>query len=394
MPATYRNEVSGTVVDYFLDEKVSISILKTQEGIVFKNRLIYRPRPRTTQFISFLKRNSGIFARAFLLLAVLAATTVLFSANGGAQTNFAENTSEAGLTASYISAEYRSAFRTGSSDSQESSGPSLQMAGSFFDRQSAVIAKAITSTGDNSTASGGPDGIITYHAQSGDTLGSIAEKFDISLNTVLWANDNVSQNSTLQVGQELTILPVSGVAHKVKPGETLGGIALTYDVSLEKIAEVNDVSQEGFIVDGQVLIIPGGEPPAPAPTRYADSGSASVNSGSYFADPVRDGSITQGAHAFNAVDLGKVCGANIYASAGGAVSTADAVGWNGGYGKFVKISHPNGTATLYAHMSQILVRPGQNVGQGALIGRMGTTGRSTGCHLHFEVRGASNPFLY
>lgn len=288
----------------------------------------------------------------------------------------------------YVAASYQPNFKTPAQNTKELYPENTGLTGSFLAQQAAVLALSNPSSG-SSSALGGPEGIITYHVQPGETLSGIAEKFNISLNTIIWANKDVSKSSILQVGQELTILPVSGVVHRVKSGETLGGIALTYEVALSKIAEFNNVSQEGFIVDGQVLIIPGGTPPPPAPIRYASVG---VNSAAYFALPVRGGRLTQGLHAFNAVDIAKACGAFVYASAPGRIVSADAVGWNGGYGKFVKISHPNGAATLYAHLSQVLAAVGQRVGQGAIIGKMGTTGRSTGCHVHFEVRGALNPF--
>jgi murein DD-endopeptidase MepM/ murein hydrolase activator NlpD len=96
-------------------------------------------------------------------------------------------------------------------------------------------------------------------------------------------------------------------------------------------------------------------------------------------------------HGRNGVDIANSCGTPIYAAADGAVTVADPEGWNGGFGKYIKISHPNGTETLYAHASKLLVFPGQNISRGDKIMLMGTTGRSTGCHLHFEVHGARNP---
>lgn len=96
-------------------------------------------------------------------------------------------------------------------------------------------------------------------------------------------------------------------------------------------------------------------------------------------------------HASNGVDVANVCGTPIYAAAAGRIILSDGIGWNGGYGKYIQIQHPSGVVTLYAHASQLLVGVGEEVAQGQLIAIMGTTGRSTGCHLHFEVRGASNP---
>jgi murein DD-endopeptidase MepM/ murein hydrolase activator NlpD len=101
---------------------------------------------------------------------------------------------------------------------------------------------------------------------------------------------------------------------------------------------------------------------------------------------------TQGIHGHNAVDLASSYGTNIMAAADGTVIVAKIGGWNGGYGNYVVINHPNGTQTLYAHMSSISVSVGQGVTQGESIGRMGETGDATGVHVHFEIRGAPNPF--
>ena len=101
---------------------------------------------------------------------------------------------------------------------------------------------------------------------------------------------------------------------------------------------------------------------------------------------------TQGIHGYNGVDLASSCGEPVFASASGSVILARPTGWNSGYGQYTVLSHSNSTQTLYAHLSKIFVSPGQNVSQGAIIGLIGSTGRSTGCHVHFEVRGARNPF--
>ena len=109
--------------------------------------------------------------------------------------------------------------------------------------------------------------------------------------------------------------------------------------------------------------------------------------------PVAGGIITQGLHGWNAVDIGAPKGTPIYAAAAGTVIVAKSNGaWNGGYGNYVVISHPNGTETLYAHMSKVETSAGASVGQGETIGLVGMTGMATGNHLHFEVRGAANPF--
>lgn len=111
-----------------------------------------------------------------------------------------------------------------------------------------------------------------------------------------------------------------------------------------------------------------------------------------FSRPVSDGYKSQGIHDRNGVDLATECGRTVTAAADGTVRMAYPRGWNGGYGKYVVMEHAGGVRTLYAHLSQVLVSPGQFVQQGFPLGLVGTTGNSTGCHLHFEVRGSRNPF--
>jgi murein DD-endopeptidase MepM/ murein hydrolase activator NlpD len=94
----------------------------------------------------------------------------------------------------------------------------------------------------------------------------------------------------------------------------------------------------------------------------------------------------------NGIDLANSCGLPVAASAHGKVLIARTSGWNGGYGKYVVLAHSNGTQTLYAHLASIVVTPGQEIPRGVPIGSIGSTGNSTGCHVHFEIRGAKNPF--
>lgn len=108
--------------------------------------------------------------------------------------------------------------------------------------------------------------------------------------------------------------------------------------------------------------------------------------------PVVGGYKSQGVHGNNGVDLAHYCGTPVLAAAPGIVHSARPKGWNGGYGRVVTIDHPNGKRSLYAHLSRVTVQPGQVVRQGMEIGRVGSSGNSTGCHLHFEIRGGRNPF--
>ena len=237
--------------------------------------------------------------------------------------------------------------------------------------------------------------ISEYTVQSGDTLTGVAEKFDISLETLLWAN-NLTKSSALKVGQDLIILPVSGLLHHVTSGETVGGIAQKYKGDINEIIVFNELSNEGDINVGDILIIPNGV--MPSATKVYTPSLASLAT-SYFICPISlPCRITQRLHWYNAVDFshGK-CGDLIYAAAGGQILKIK-YGWNGGAGNYLEILHPNGVITMYGHLQSVLVSVGQPISQGQAIafmgGQSGTagSGRSTGCHLHFQVIGAKNPF--
>jgi len=235
--------------------------------------------------------------------------------------------------------------------------------------------------------------ISLYTVREGDSLTAIAKTFGVTVNTILWANDIKSAN-LVKPGDVLVILPVSGLKYTVKKGDTLQGIAKKYKGAEEDILAFNGLAGGGDLVAGLEIIIPDGEAPsviAPLPPKGSTGGSKRPDLKGYFARPA-NGPRTQGIHGYNGVDIGASCGSSIFASAAGTVILARGAGYNGGYGEYVVIGHPNGTQTLYAHASHVLVNQGQYVGQGQIIGAVGSTGRSTGCHLHFEVRGARNPF--
>lgn len=235
--------------------------------------------------------------------------------------------------------------------------------------------------------------ISVYVVRKGDTLGQIAKMFGVSTNTILWAN-NVKASS-IKEGQELVILPISGVRHVVKSGDTLKSLATKYKADLEDILSYNDLTSGAKIKIGDVIIIPDGVISATQVSRANTSGSQISNypvySG-YYLRPIVGGRKSQGVHGHNGIDLAAPTGTPILASAEGKVIISRSSGYNGGYGLYVVISHPNGTQTLYAHMSKNNVVSGQTVEQGQVIGAVGNTGRSTGPHLHFEIRGAKNPF--
>lgn len=236
--------------------------------------------------------------------------------------------------------------------------------------------------GENADLSEQRREISEYIIEDGDTLSSIADKFGISLETVLWAN-NLTKSSTIKIGQKLVILPVSGVLHLVKSGDTLSEISEDYKADMEEIIYFNELEDTGEIFIGDVLVIPNGKMPAEK-TYYPNIPLTD----SYFILPTQ-GIISQGLHYYNAIDVANKCGTPILAAAGGTVQKVGYNTWPAG--NYVRILHPNGVVTLYGHLSKVSVKQGEIVAQGEVIGYMGETGLTTGCHLHFDVRGAKNP---
>lgn len=253
-----------------------------------------------------------------------------------------------------------------------------------------------------------PDRISVYQVRRGETLSGIASTFGVSVNTIIWAN-SLSGVNDVHPGDVLIILPVSGISHTIVKGDTLKSLALKYydgiDVttlaqSIDEIAQYNGLDSTAPLKVGTTIIIPGGKITAPAPVKHPTSTPTTNNpsrvGGSfvagYFSSPLPSGIITQDLHDGTAVDIGAALGTPIHAAADGTVIIVrNNGGWNGGYGNYVVISHPNGTQTLYAHMKSVIVSAGQSVSRDQTIGFVGITGRTTGPHVHFEVRGAANP---
>ena len=258
--------------------------------------------------------------------------------------------------------------------------------------------------------------ISVYVVRKGDSLPQIAKMFGVSTNTIMWANN--LKSSTVSEGQELVILPISGVKHTVKSGDTLKSIAAKYKADMTDTLAYNNVTIDTKLSPGDIIIVPDGEIGSSSSTGTKSTGRTTTLGSSpyrragdttafepltvnvsnypsypgYYARPLAGGVKTQDLHGYNAVDLGAPSGTAIYAAAEGTVIISKSGGYNGGYGSYVVISHPNGTQTLYAHMSRNNALVGQHVSQGQQIGAVGSTGWSTGSHLHFEVRGAKNPF--
>ena len=241
--------------------------------------------------------------------------------------------------------------------------------------------------------------ISVYTVREGDTLSQIATMFDVSAKTILWAN-SITSPSAIRPGDSLVILPITGVRHVVKKGDTLKSIAQKYNGDVEDIVAYNQLAAAEDISVGDTVVIPDGTMSAPTPAKKTaspkkTSGGSAVASGggsAGYTHPLPGSVRSQGIHGYNGVDLAAPAGTPVLAAAAGEVIVAKASGWNGGYGTYVVIKHPNGTQTLYAHHSQNAAAVGDKVTAGEVIGYVGNTGRSTGNHLHFEVRGARNPF--
>jgi murein DD-endopeptidase MepM/ murein hydrolase activator NlpD len=249
------------------------------------------------------------------------------------------------------------------------------------------------------------DSVVTYIVQTGDTVSSIAKKFDVSIDTIRWQNDLASIDA-IKPGQKIEIPPVTGMMHKVKRGETIYSIAKKYDVDAQQIVNWpfnSYANDEVFaLAVGQTLVVPNGVRPAVQlwdPKRYVarrtpDAGVVSATG--QFVWPT-SGSISQQYVWYHkALDISNKSAPAILAADSGTVVVA---GWPDGYGygNRVIIDHGNGFQTLYAHMARVSVGVGQTVNRGDVIGGMGATGRSSGIHLHFEVRQGGvvmNPLNY
>jgi murein DD-endopeptidase MepM/ murein hydrolase activator NlpD len=278
------------------------------------------------------------------------------------------------------------------------------------------------------------DEIAVYTVKKGDSLASIASYFEISSDTI--STFNKLENNKVKEGDVLEIPQVSGILYTIRKGDTLDRLAKDYKIDAEDISLYNaiipgialSVDEDVFLPGAKLIKIDtskadkaklakekkerteklkaalakvktklGSESDKVAISkikRFAGKYANLPQIEGYFGNPAPGAVRSQKMHGANAVDLAAPIGTNILASAGGTVSVAKSTGWNYGYGQYIVITHDNGTQTVYAHLSNIDVVPGQVVGRGEKIGNMGSTGNSTGSHVHFEVRGAYNPFAW
>ncbi len=250
-------------------------------------------------------------------------------------------------------------------------------------------------------------GEVTYHTvKDGETLESIAGQYGLKKETLMWEN-NLKEKATLNEGDKLRILPVDGIRHKVAKGETIESIGKKYGLEGAAVQAIVDFPFNDFVNDetfelavGQYLMVPGGEKKtvaAPTATyaRVLTPDAGTVSATGDFIWPAA-GMITQGYSFYHkAIDIANGGGGPILAADSGIVTAS---GWDSsGYGNRVIVDHGNGSRTLYAHLRVLNVTEGQSVNRGDMLGEMGSTGRSTGTHLHFEIRQDSvllNPMNY
>ena len=265
------------------------------------------------------------------------------------------------------------------------------------------------SSGNNDSPDPSVNDTSVYVVRNGDSIAAIAKMFGVSVDTILWAND-LKKGDKLTTGEVLLILPVTGVEYTVKKGQTLQGIANLYKVDVNDIIQNNDITLNTPLVAGDTLIIPNGQVKAESatPIPAKDLGASIAkdkqfyqqhqikNIAGYYVDPVPGYRLSQGIHDNNAVDLAVPRGTPVHAAAAGVVTFAK-LAYNGGFGGLVIISHPNGTETLYAHLSKLSTYTGEEVDENEVVAYSGGVphtpyaGHSTGAHLHFEVHGAQNP---
>ena len=240
---------------------------------------------------------------------------------------------------------------------------------------------------------------LTYKIEPGDSLYSIGNKFKVSTDALKFVN-NLYDGSVLQIGQDIVIPPTSGLIHKVGAGDTLASIAQKYSVPSQAIADFNYLLEPNRLALGTELVIPDAKIPLPVMTNLSvipSTIAAGVTDGNakkgWCMWPTSANVITQNFSWYhNGLDIGSSWGANmppIYACSGGVVVRA---GWDPwGLGLHIRVDHGNGYETIYGHMSRLDVSYGDKVKKGETVGLMGSTGRSTGPHIHFMLKYQGSP---
>lgn len=311
----------------------------------------------------------------------------------------------------YADAMIEKQSEIGSEESESASSPNLVLLNEDamaekpkninFEEAGTQTSNQVDSTSSRPSAS--RNKVVDYTVQSGDTISSIASDFSITINTILWAN-NLASYSIIRPGDVLSIPPQSGVIHTVKSGDTVSHIASLYDVNEKTITENNNLG--AILKIGEEIMVPGGTKISSRTVASASSKpSSSPNTGiAIIKDLVKPASSpqvsettesgkmlwpTEGARitqyfswSHTGLDIANKTGTPLYAAEGGTVTHS---GWSNGYGYNVVIDHGGGKKTRYAHASKLYVEVGDEVERGETIAAMGSTGWSTGPHIHFEV---------
>lgn len=259
---------------------------------------------------------------------------------------------------------------------------------------------ALTSGTVLATQTGIRNGFTDYKVKEGDSVGSLADRFGLTVNTILWAN-NLTSKSYIKPGDTLIIPAYSGYTVEVKDGDTLQKLAEkhkgNFDETLKALdgEEIIPVGSKIVIVDGEPYVPPPPPTPVQTTTSYASSSSANLFQQRNLPAGVTGGSLnwpvgcrsaatTYYGHGF-ARDIACPSGTPIYAAEAGTAYIRNSGGYGGGYGNYVDVVHGGGMTTRYAHMSAFNITSGQAVSRGQVIGFVGSTGRSSGPHVHFEV---------
>lgn len=356
-------------------------------------------------------RSKGISKNPFFYFGIMSVVLfglLFFSSDSLAQPNYQKSTQNA-----FFGAFFKNTDNLGSNDLfvGQNKALALETPDLKIIQDNSIGAVSTPSTLTTQTLGdvfGGPDqqrkDVINYTVQAGDTVTSLASEFQVTPQTIAWAN-NISVNSNLKVGSSLVILPFSGISYIAKNGDTLSQIAKIYkpkseDTStfIDNVIADNSLANEGDIFIGDPLLLRD----AVMPTRSTPAFVQVALPNSSLIYPLLNFRITQGLHYFNAIDIQPLagCGTPIYASAAGVVQRAVSDGgYHLGLGNHVSILHAalGSIVTYYGHMMKVFVSPGEQVYQGQEIGLVGGqpgmagAGDSTGCHTHWEVINARNP---
>lgn len=400
---------------------------------LYKRYRIVRQRLARNPLFAGLE-NFGHFVQRYAMYAAIAGIGVLVASNnifartirpdevgvGAAWTSFAHNEIQNDVIVEKTTAKSVKVNPTIAVGTESGSGTTANTNSDIISDPSALLTIGQDSPNMSSPAVAVTSGsyrtdTVTYTVISGDTASTIAHRFGLGTQTLLWAN-NMSANDYIKPGQVLKIPARDGVLIAVKSGDSVASLAKKYGGDVSAILEANQLASADAIQSGEELLIPGGEPPAPPvtsqPSNPSRSGSNNGSRGSVSNETPPPSTRSTGAlfiwptsgHRINqyfrgsyhtGVDIGGKYSSPLYAAASGTVVYAayDA----SGYGLHIIIDHGNGYRTLYGHASKVFVHSGDRVKQGQTIGMLGSTGRSTGPHLHFEIRTAGgflNPLSF